>query len=50
MDQIFSMGKSLFGGGGDDGDGGFSNPLAMFFQLDRDGDGKISEDGLFNWN
>lgn len=41
MDQIFSMGKSLFGGG----DGDSSNPLAMFFQLDRDGDGKISEDG-----
>ena len=52
MDQIFSMGKSLFGGGSNDDEGSsggldFSNPFAMLFQLDRDGDGKITEEGNF---
>ena len=41
--DLFGMASGLLGGGGD-GDG--MNPLALFGQLDQDGDGKISEDGL----
>ena len=41
MSNLFSMGKSLFGGG----KGGGSNPLAMLKQFDRDGDGNITENG-----
>ncbi len=46
--DMFKMGKSLFGGGGDssagsNGSGGF-NPLTMFKQLDKNGDGKITEE------
>ena len=45
---MFSFGKKLLSGigGGDDKDGSnLSNPFAMFEKLDRDGDGKISENG-----
>ena len=45
MDQIFSFGKKMFGGGNDGGDSAFSNPFSMLFELDRDGDGKITEEG-----
>lgn len=31
----------------DDGDISLSNPIAMFQQLDRDGNGKITEEGLY---
>lgn len=43
-----SFGKSLFGGGEDE-EGGvdLSNPFAFLFQMDRDGDGKITEEGIF---
>ena len=49
---MFRMGKSLIGGGGGDGgsgsgsggSGGGFNPLAMFKQLDKNGDGKITEE------
>lgn len=48
MDQLFSVGKSLFknkskNSDSDSGSGGL-NPMAMFKQLDRNGDGKITED------
>ena len=58
MNQLFSIGKSLIknknnGGGtgnignsnvaGGSSSGGF-NPLAMFKQLDKNGDGKITEE------
>lgn len=43
MDQVFSMGKKMFGK--KSGDGGGSNPLAFFKQFDRDGDGNITENG-----
>ena len=50
MDQIFSIGKNLIGGGGDSGSsglGGIGDALTLFKQLDRNGDGKITEDGNF---
>lgn len=52
MNQLFSVGKSLFKNkkGNDHDEGGSSdgmNPIAMFKQLDRNGDGKITEDGRF---
>ena len=48
MNQLFSVGKSLFKNkkGNDHDEGGSSdgmNPIAMFKQLDRNGDGKITE-------
>lgn len=43
MDQLFSVGKSLFKSKDSSSDGGL-NPFAMFKQLDRNGDGKITED------
>ena len=54
MNHLFSMGKDLLKNK-DDGDhhsssgGSGLNPLAMFKQLDRNGDGKITEEGkVFN--
>ena len=50
---MFSFGKKLLsGGGGDDEKDGLnlSNPFAMFDKLDRDGDGKITENGRLNPN
>jgi hypothetical protein len=40
--NFLNAGKSLFGSGGG-GDGGF-NPLSLFSQLDKNGDGKITEE------
>jgi hypothetical protein len=49
MNQLFSAGKSFLNkksdGSGAGGDGGF-NPMAMFKSLDKNGDGKITEDGI----
>ncbi len=47
MDQVFSFGKKMFGGGEKDGNSSFSNPFSMLFELDRDGDGKITEEGQY---
>ena len=44
MDKLFGFAKSIFGGD-DDEDNASSNPFAILFKLDRDGDGKITEDG-----
>ena len=50
MDKLFSIGKSLFSAAtqnDEEEEDGFSNPFEMFFKLDRDEDGKISEEGIF---
>lgn len=43
------MGAKLFGGQDGEEESGegmdFSNPFSMIFQMDRNGDGKISEEG-----
>ena len=47
MSNLFSLGKSLLKGDKDShgkGHSGGLNPLSMFKQLDRTGDGKIMED------
>lgn len=47
MDKLFSFGKSIFSAATEDKDeDDFSNPFEMFFKLDRDEDGKITEEGL----
>ena len=74
MDQLFNIGKNLFGGGnkkndnnnggiggaagdilgsltggGSDGDGimnSVNSAMTIFKQLDRNGDGNITEDGI----
>ena len=42
MDKLFGFAKSVFG----DEDNAYSNQFAILFKFDRDGDGKITEDGL----
>ena len=47
---MFSIGKKIFGGNDDNAEGAgvdLSNPFAMLFQLDADGDGKITEKGTY---
>lgn len=50
MNQLFSIGKSLFKGASknDDGNNGLFgdllNPMTVFKQFDQNGDGKITED------
>ncbi len=46
--DFFSFGKKIFGGSdGDSGDSAFKNPFSMLFEMDRDGDGKITETGKY---
>jgi hypothetical protein len=58
MDHLFNAGMKFMnrggsGGGGGGGSGGGMNPIALFQQLDQNGDGKIGEDGtlyiLLTW-
>lgn len=54
MDQLFSVGKQIFKKRNKNEDNAESsgskegfNPLTMFKQLDKNGDGKITEEGKF---
>jgi hypothetical protein len=48
MNQIFNAGKSFLNKNGGDGSGsdGGLNPMSMFKSLDKNGDGKITEQGI----
>lgn len=53
MNQLFSIGKQFFNKKSNDDDsetpGSSKNPLSLIKQLDKNGDGKITEEGFVDF-